>query len=482
MSEPTLADVIAMMTNLAASIAHLNTKMDAQAADIADVKSQVSEVNNRVTNLENRSRPSSRPPTPLKNVADKDDIVETPHRDSHSPIPTFTAMAGPLKMESADNTPELPERRETARGKDDAGNDKDENTSKANNSNRRQSMLGREIAQSQSLVHGNQVVFNAQEPSKSHLKISGALTAAKVGVFFENAKTYILMHKLPLVICAHIDEAILDLLAAKYLPSKRKDELFLLEAEKVLNMMQREIQPQNKREFSTVLENEVQFDYPSDKLPSSTQFERFYNALLAYKISFFRVYELLKEFNDSDNVPDCNFRPGGLLKIFIDKIPYQYGSNVNQLISPDKYSNLESYLDIFIEIAQRHSQEAKNARSLQGLFGGTSYDAAKALIHSTRATTAVSTATAAPAPAYTVATHNALSLSPRSTVCYTYVFHDECDNPDCEFSHDKMAVRRERLRKYDMLGKLMGLPDPPAAPPPEAAVNRHHTATAGSQR
>lgn len=63
-----------------------------------------------------------------------------------------------------------------------------------------------------------------------------------------------------------------------------------------------------------------------------------YHALLAFRTDFISIYELLAEDNDR-NIPVCKNKEGGLLKIFLDKIPFEYGKRTFQSLATYKFKD-----------------------------------------------------------------------------------------------------------------------------------------------
>jgi hypothetical protein len=91
-----------------------------------------------------------------------------------------------------------------------------------------------------------------------------------------------------------------------------------LSARKILALLQAQIKPETKLAFTKPTLHQ-------GYTPTSVIFQTFYDALLQYKATFTNLYEILAE---KMNTPPVSNKEGGLLKISIEKIPFNYGTNI----------------------------------------------------------------------------------------------------------------------------------------------------------
>jgi hypothetical protein len=92
----------------------------------------------------------------------------------------------------------------------------------------------------------------------------------------------------------------------------------------IKKLMMFSVKPRSKAEFLDALNDTVQFPLPKCYILSENSFELFFEALRAYAESFKEVVDFLS-FEESSYVPSLDRRRDGLLHIFVNKIPFDYG-------------------------------------------------------------------------------------------------------------------------------------------------------------
>eukprot|EP00975_Prorocentrum_lima_P010669 2266540-Prorocentrum_lima.AAC.1 len=113
-------------------------------------------------------------------------------------------------------------------------------------------------------------------------------------------------------------------------------------------------------------------DLPRHYYPAPTNFNVFYNSLLVYRQRFLRAYEVMAADNDL-NVPPTHMKDGGLMKTFVEKIPFDYGFRLVKTLKTTKFDNFYDFLTTFYKIVTEHYEEGRRARVVSQHFGGTNY-------------------------------------------------------------------------------------------------------------
>ena len=84
----------------------------------------------------------------------------------------------------------------------------------------------------------------------------------------------------------------------------------------------------------------MRFNIYKDYRPTLTNFKPLYSSLLVYKQNFQRLYDFL-----ADGIR-LN-KEGGLIKIFIDKIPMGIGRRMFHNLNKEKYNNIAEFISAF---------------------------------------------------------------------------------------------------------------------------------------
>lgn len=88
------------------------------------------------------------------------------------------------------------------------------------------------------------------------------------------------------------------------------------------------------------------------------------------------VFELLSAEN-SGNIPPITYKLGGLIKLFIAKIPFNYGIKVFSSMPHRKYDTVYEFQKQFLSVVTMHAHIAEQTQILQEFFaiGGSEYTA-----------------------------------------------------------------------------------------------------------
>lgn len=119
---------------------------------------------------------------------------------------------------------------------------------------------------------------------------------------------------------------------------------------------------------------------PKGYRPSPGEYKPFYNALLNYRKQFVRAYDILVTFAEPQVIPPFNTKRFGLIKLFLDKIPYDYGYRLHQsdlehkLVSRE-ITHIYQYVKCFFAHVTDHFETYRQVRIMGQHFGGSDYAA-----------------------------------------------------------------------------------------------------------
>jgi hypothetical protein len=117
---------------------------------------------------------------------------------------------------------------------------------------------------------------------------------------------------------------------------------------------------------------------PDTYYPTPPNFALMYDALTRYRADFTRVYEILALNNHHDNIPLCTSRDNGLIKIFVEKIPFEYGIRTLTMLNTFKFESVYNFLTSFYAVVEHNFHVYTLSRSFSAQFGGPLYEALRA--------------------------------------------------------------------------------------------------------
>jgi hypothetical protein len=325
--------------------------------------------------------------------------------------------------------------------------------------------------------------------------------------FWEEVTVYEQKERTTLPVTAMIDVAVRERLISTDRRNLDNGQFFQLTHEQLYNLMQMEFRPKDRLDFMKQLENNVDFEISSHYRPTPEYFKPFYDALLLYMSKFSKVYDILVLGirDDKTILPRCDNKTGGLVKAFVSKIPYEYGTNVLLLLSENKWETLGSFLKVFGAIVDGHKQDAESARKLRRTFSGTQYESKKfdqKLQHlqelrayqedSNLADEDLQAAVAAAAEELEeeLDTMIAAAMQPQRKdaprkpfpdknapprdplVCITKLLFGTCNKSQCNYSHKEELVTKKRHEFLDLIQKQLAASrnSPRGYPPQKVAA------------
>jgi len=227
-------------------------------------------------------------------------------------------------------------------------------------SNRRPSLL-RPVAL---LRDKHAVVTTIQnQPSFEHIRLN-QLTVKDAFKFWSEVNKYEQMYGIPLKPATLVGDRV-----KKTLMTKNRDRIvddacfYKLESSHLRKYIQKAIRPTDRLMFASQLSDALSFWTPDSFTLSILNFQDFFTRLCTYRRDFEEVYDFLA-YHNKDNIPRLDNKDNGLVKIFLSKIPTEYGNNVLHQLSKTKFDNLTDFFDSFYEYANSHYDIAKESRKL----------------------------------------------------------------------------------------------------------------------
>lgn len=417
-----------------------------------------------------------------ESLLDEENPLRTTRRTL--PIPRPTSLVLPSMFSTMDSSKRLgsPFMKAAGTASGDTG---------SKNAERRKTMQERSVFEYARTAQP--VTFQAAQPDFEHIKLT-VLKVVPIFNFFEEIAEYQTAYNIKIHVPLRLSQSIRRKIMSKFEISSNK--LMQLDDVDLYNKLRHFVLPDSKVEFSALLGASIEFNIRASYKPSAEYFRPFYDALLEYRIVFIKTYELLATDN-LENVPECRNKEGGLISIFINKIPFLYGTRVLQELNKKKIEEtVYIFIGEFYGVVESHLQCHVKARHLSRFFGGTVYEASKKTDRS------LSNIQAAPAfeDAYdddpepepdaedepdseqddtpplvddsdadnefgddlaAMQSPTAPRTFPGGTgPCFTKVNTGRCDKPNCAFSHTTDAIQKARDERIAALRKLQQ----PAAP------------------
>lgn len=241
------------------------------------------------------------------------------------------------------------------------------------------SYLDRQYLQVDKVTESYQPTFFKSEPPHNILLTS--LTLASVIRFVDDVLDYQYRYGVRLrvgtLIKSNVAQELVDRLEGLTLPI-----LLIMPTRYVFKTLQLEICPTTSYEFYNRMEVTVKFNLsvPKGYRPSPGEYKPFYNALLNYRKQFVRAYDILVTFAEPQVIPPFNTKRFGLIKLFLDKIPYDYGYRLHQsdlehkLVSRE-ITHIYQYVKCFFAHVTNHFETYRQVRIMGQHFGGSDYAA-----------------------------------------------------------------------------------------------------------
>ena len=221
-----------------------------------------------------------------------------------------------------------------------------ESKSKVSKNERRESAMIRNLDRLTSGQDDNVRVYKST-PSYEHIKltsdnISNVLEFASAIEQFQN------MHKISVPAASLVSADIREyLIGVADNPRINSMTFFGLDNTSVFSLLQKLKRPKNTLEFRRAMDNHLRFNIFKDYRPILTNFKPLYSSLLVYKQNFQKLYDFLADGIKSEYIPRADNKDGGLIKIFIDKIPMGIGRRMYHNLNKEKFTDMDEFIKAF---------------------------------------------------------------------------------------------------------------------------------------
>ena len=193
------------------------------------------------------------------------------------------------------------------------------------------------------MARAREPVMYSQQPSFDHIKLVRCNIVA-FDVFLEQIRQYQFKYMVKLRIPPLVSDRVRGLLVNHARAGKgmsvNETSFYFYDLEEVTLLMRLYCMPENKQEFFCWLNRSVTFGgrLPQNYKMEVTNFLPMFEALYAFKEQFLRIHNFLVS-EDYDNVPPCNNKEGGLIRILTSKVPNKYIEGVLQAIGKHSFLN-----------------------------------------------------------------------------------------------------------------------------------------------
>jgi hypothetical protein len=121
-----------------------------------------------------------------------------------------------------------------------------------------------------------------------------------------------------------------------------------LDNKSILALLQKLKRPRNVIDFRKALDSNLRFNIYKDYRPTLTNFKPLHSSLLVYKQSFQRLYDFLTDgIHTEEFIPRADNKDGGLIKIFVEKIPMGIGKRMYHNLNKEKFFSIDEFISAF---------------------------------------------------------------------------------------------------------------------------------------
>jgi hypothetical protein len=367
-----------------------------------NVKMNFDAINKRLDNLEGGNNAGVTPQTPggqrapaLENPTRAgganamNDPSVTPPREPNRRTPTFTQWAGQLRLTPPQtpgvNSPENP--LDPSVPSDEPGVSDPAHEAlpapRAGSLNGRvgipyqvqPNMLDRAAAAADTPWQKIQVTQAL--PSYEHIKLQD-LKFRSAAYFVEKILEYQTTYGLDLPVSTLVSTGVRDTLLMNGGSGITQIHFYQLTTKEIITLIRQAVKPKTMLDFRNRMSENWRFPrLPENYYPEARTFNLFWEPLMQFCHRAVKVYEMAAADN-AKNHPKVNDKPGGLIKIFNEKIPFEYAVNVyNTALQDNKYKDLKDYIRDFLKAGHKHWLLYQQVLDLEEHWGGTAYQAMK---------------------------------------------------------------------------------------------------------
>lgn len=163
-------------------------------------------------------------------------------------------------------------------------------------------------------------------PKTDHI-ILEKLTFKNIMKFFGDIAQYQEKHGISLPAATMTSTRVRTKIMAKNTDITDHEEFFGMSTHILMRKIQKTIRPEDALAFAEMMTTGVDFWLPDNFKLSFLNFGVFYESILIYKRDFWDAFKYLS-FHNAENIPRIDNKPGGMIKIFLQKIPFDYGEKL----------------------------------------------------------------------------------------------------------------------------------------------------------
>ena len=344
---------------------------------------------------------------------------------------------------------------------------KSDRSEKANEA-RRASLFLSAMQQAKSLPL-RETVMHTTQPSMEHIKLT-KLSIKALFMFREGIVEYLAVNRIQIQAAAYVTTDVRDNVLSRFYGEISLERFLGLSNSHLFLLLQSLVKPTDVNAFVDALTMHARYEAPfgTDKfVPTISNFNVFNVSVLKYKNTFMRLADFLST-NNYDNVPDCNYKDRGLIRIFMDGFPFEFGKRmIQRLISKKEYdpsakTTLTKFLETFDKAMRELLDVCNAAKTYLDLFGGSELVLRRKTIHSLSAVSSpqLDVDDEEQSPQYGhLEDHydDLLAIDPKDPhkppmACFREVFEGACkDRSSCKWSHDRSVVKEARARYSKLL-------------------------------
>ena len=231
------------------------------------------------------------------------------------------------------------------------------------------------------------------QPDFEHIKLE-KLNPPAVIRFLRDLSEYQEKHGISLRAGTLIDKKIInDLMADNHVFEWDYKTFYNSSTVEILHLLQDAMKPKSREAFMQQLTAYLDFKVPSNYSATVTNFKPLYRALLTYRTEFKQLYDFMS-YENKRNIPPCNNKPGGLVKLFVSKVvPQRFAESIVNGMDKSSFQHIDDFFMVFYKKVQRAYDVYLKAKDASYLLGeSASYTTGSAKGHHLSSTPGNSTA------------------------------------------------------------------------------------------
>ena len=182
-------------------------------------------------------------------------------------------------------------------------------------------------------------------------------------VFLHQITEYQARYQVNLPVATMVSDLVRDNLVSRNRTKLNHTSFYLISTEELSVYLRKAAQPTDVVTFQETLNKCIEFQIPHNYSPTPSGFDLLHTALLSYRSNFEKYYDFMAEGN-TKVIPKCDNKPGGLINIFLSKIPFDYGNRMYHAMTKQKFDDIDSFLDEFYKKVHSHFQVHLKAKDM----------------------------------------------------------------------------------------------------------------------